>query len=558
MPSQTASNPKARRKAKPNNVRSRSGSVEGDGSPSAKWSGGWRALCLCTLSGCCWFLACTPYNLWLLAWIAMIPALFVLDYVPTARKAAFFCWVAGAASTGGGYYWLIELMRRFGELPWPAAFLIFALFCAYQGTIFLFFGVAVHYIRQRTHFPMVVLAPVVMVTFELIVPLIFPSYLAIVLAGHPLAIQIADLAGPLGVTALLLVVNGAAYDVLRDRRKGLRPALAAVVIVAAVLLYGFVRMRQFDAAIAAAPKLAVGVVQPNVPYDQKGVKHPQLAISQLNDLQEQSRQLERAGAQLIVWSESAYPFALPTLLKADYPEADSRHILRGFSTPTVVGALAQSPDGADLYNSAWLFDRDGRVAGRYDKMRLLAFGEHIPAVDTFPWLRDLVPPGFGVFTPGKEAVALPLATGAGEVRLGAVICYEDILPGFLRQVGEQHPHLLVNLTNDTWFGEKTEPWEHLALATFATIEQRTALVRAVNSGVSAFIDPNGRVFQKTYAVDPYIHPHPATSSLATVPLMEGGHTVFARVGNLFAYLCVAVTLLLLVKAARTTNLPADI
>lgn len=554
MPSQTASNIKAQRKAKPNDVRSRSGGLHPEVSPSAKWSRGWRAVSLCTLSGCCWFLACTPYNLWLLAWVAMLPALFVLDHASTARKAALFCWIAGTVTTAGGYYWLIELMRRFGDMPWPAAFLLYALFCAYQGTIFLFFGLVAHFIRKRAQLPMILLAPVVMVTFELIVPLIFPSYLAIMLAGHPLAIQVADLAGPLGVTALLFVVNGAVYDLLMDRRRGLRSALAAVVILSAALLYGFVRIRQVDAAIAAAPKLAVGVVQPNVPYDQKGVKHPQLALSQLNDLQEQSQQLESTGAQLIVWSESAYPFALPTQLTADYPEGDSRHIRRGFSTPTVVGALAQSPDGADLYNSAWLFDRDGRITGRYDKMRLLAFGEHIPALDTFPWLRDLVPPGFGVFTPGKEAVALPLAIGsAGNVRVGAIICYEDILPEFLRQVGEHHPHLMVNLTNDTWFGEKTEPWEHLALATFATVEQRTALVRAVNSGVSAFIDPNGRVVQKTYAVDPYIHPHPPTSSLATVPLMEGGHTVFARVGNLFAYLCVAVTLLLLVRAMRVHN-----
>ena len=101
--------------------------------------------------------------------------------------------------------------------------------------------------------------------------------------------------------------------------------------------------------------------------------------------------------------------------------------------------------------------------------------------------------------------------------------------------------MLINLTNDTWFGEKAEPWQHLALAVFASVEQRTTMVRAVNSGVSAIIDADGRVVQKTYAVDPYLHPRPADKMLGTVALIEGGHTVYQAVGNLFAYLCTLLT-----------------
>jgi len=348
---------------------------------------------------------------------------------------------------------------------------------------------------------------------------------------------------------LLFVVNGALYDLLTERQRGLRSAFAGALVLAAALVYGFVRMRHFDAASASAPKIAAGVVQPNVAYDEKGVQHPNFAASQLSALQDQSQQLERSGAQLIVWPESAYPYTLPTDLKNDFVETDSRRIRRGFSTPTVVGALTQTRDGAVLYNSAFLIDRKGNIAGRYDKMRLLAFGEHIPGGDSLPWLRELVPQGFGDFTPGDEARSLPFTIpGTGNVRLGAAICYEDILPEFLREVGAHHPHLLVNLTNDAWYGETAEPWQHLALAVFASVEQRTGMVRAVNSGISTFIDPNGRVIEKTYAVDPYIHPHPATSSLAALPLIEGGHTIYAKVGNLFAYLCGVVTVILLIRS----------
>ena len=150
---------------------------------------------------------------------------------------------------------------------------------------------------------------------------------------------------------------------------------------------------------------------------------------------------------------------------------------------------------------------------------------------------------------GVQTCALPIftlqAADGSDWRLGPVICYEDILQGFVRGVGQLHPNLLVNLTSDSWFGADTEPWEHMALAVFASVELRVSMVRAVNSGVSSMIDPNGRVIAKTYADDPYRHPRAADGLMVTVPKMTGGHTVFVAVGNLFAYLCLGASALLL-------------
>jgi len=506
------------------------------------------ALALATLSGCLWFLSCTPFDVSTLSWIAMVPLLYVVDRIGTRLRATLFSWWAGAVMVGGGYYWIIALLRRFAGLPLPGAFLVYVLFCAFQGSVFLLFGFFVGAIRRRSALPMTLLAPLAMVTSELLVPLLFPAHQGIMQAWHPLVIQIADLTGPAGVTALLLMVNGAIYDLLTRKRQALAPAIAAALLLAASFVYGYFRIRQFDAASAAAPQLAVGVVQPNVAYNEKGVEHPELAGQQLAAMQAQSRALENAGAQLIVWPESSYPYGLPRDFLKDFPESNPRQIKRGFAAPLVVGAVTFSSDGQKIYNSALLIDRDGRPAGRYDKMRLLAFGEYIPAADEFPWLRRLVPPGFGDFTPGTEVPTLPLATSDGRVwKLGALICYEDILPGLIRRISAQHPNLLVNITNDTWFGEKAEPWQHLALAVYASVEQRVSMVRAVNSGVSTFIDPTGRIIEKTYAVDPHFHPTPASAALAKLPLLEAGHTLFAKVGNLFAYLCAICIALLLVK-----------
>jgi apolipoprotein N-acyltransferase len=503
-------------------------------------------LALSTLSGCLWFLSCTPFDLSPLSWIAMVPVLFVVERASTRLRASLFCWLTGTVAIGGGYYWMIELLRRFADLPLPLAVLLYLVFSAYQGSVFVLFGWMVRTIRRRTSYPMVLVAPLVIATSELLVPLLFPNHLAIVQAWHPMVIQIADLTGPIGVSALLIVVNGAAYDLLTLRRKGVVPAVAAAVVLVAALVYGHFRMRQVDALSAVAPKLAIGVVQPNIAYNEKGLDHPEQASRQLAALQEQSRKLEKSGAQVIVWSETAYPYPLPDDFHADFPESDSRRIRRGFTTPTVVGVLTEPHDRSTTYNSAMLLNREGQEAGRYDKMVLLAFGEHVPGDEYFPWLGKLLPEGFGGFTAGKEARLLPLRTADGNSwRLGAIICYEDIIPGLLRRVGALHPHLLVNLTNDSWYGAGAEPWQHLALAVFGTIEQRTGMVRAVNSGISAFIDANGRLVQRTNAIDPYLDPRPAESSLATLPLLEGGSTVFAKVGNLFAYLCGLCTVILL-------------
>jgi apolipoprotein N-acyltransferase len=217
--------------------------------------------------------------------------------------------------------------------------------------------------------------------------------------------------------------------------------------------------------------------------------------------------------------------------------------------PVLIGASTYDAARNDAFNSALLIDRSGRMIGRYDKVRLLAFGEYIPGIETFPWLKNLLPVGAGHFTAGTGPGVLTVQDPAGlSWRLGTVICYEDILPRFLRRVGLLQPNLLVNLTSDSWFGANAEPWQHLALAVFSTIELRVAMVRAVDSGISALIDPNGRLLQKTYADDPLLNPRAADGIVVTAPRMEGGHTLYVAVGDSFAYLCIGASLLLLARA----------
>ncbi len=539
---------------------------------------GWLvALPVVLISGLLWVLAAPAWDLWPLAWLAPAPLVWVIDRAPTPRRARRLAWLSGTLTSLLGFSWVVELLHRYSSLAWPLALLALLLLAAYQGLIFWLFALLCRRIRDFTRargapLPMALVAPLCMVTAETVVPTLFPYTLAITQAWQLHVIQIAELTGPVGVTALLFAVGGALHDVAVETapRRRLIPVAATALLVAAVLIYGHLRIGAVDRQRAAAPVLPVGLVQGNIAFDGPAVARPGYPQRVLHDLQRESADLQARGARLIVWSESSYPFyvarhplpqvADPSLrrdplvlegnpcLEEETDPARScwRAVPPVFTAPLVFGASSYRVpyDSADYpYNSAFFLVGD-RLVARYDKRNLLWFSEHIPLVDTFPWLADVLPRGSGNFARGTELTTFPLEIDETTHRLGPMICLEDTLPGYGRELASLHPDLLVNLTNDTWFGESAEPWQHLALSVFRAVELRTDLVRAVNTGVTAFVDATGRVREHTEVVDPAAHPTPMSGILAQTALLEGGHTVFARIGNLPAYLVIAVTLFL--------------
>jgi apolipoprotein N-acyltransferase len=208
-----------------------------------------------------------------------------------------------------------------------------------------------------------------------------------------------------------------------------------------------------------------------------------------------TRELQRAGAlDLVVWSETSVMSAV------DERNASAKLAARFASqlgVPALFGGVLvrEVSDEREyvLFNSALLTDRTGQLVGRYDKQFLLAFGEYLPFGDTFPVLYRWSP-NSGKFTPGSTLDPLSLG-GKG---IATFICYEDINPGFVNSIVKRgSSQLLANLTNDAWFGDTTEPWIHLALSQFRAIEHRRFFVRSTNSGISAFVDPVGRITQHT-------------------------------------------------------------
>jgi apolipoprotein N-acyltransferase len=512
---------------------------------------------LSTLAAALLVLSVPRVNAWPLMWIALVPQLHVALGSKTAKRAFLHGWLTGTLANTAGFYWMDGLLERFGHMSRLEALPIMLLLTSYQGLEFALLSWGVFRLRARTEgrLSIALMAMLVMAAIELAMPQVFPFYLAISQAWVPLVIQCADLTGPIGVTALMMAWNGALVDAWHGVRAGrgrraLRPLAVASAFVVLDLVYGGVRLHQVDAARAAAPKVKTGLVQANVGILEKW--DPREFANLLDTHQRASAELARAGAELMVWPESSYPYALPRPFEHDWPEGDPRRVRVGFDTPLLFGALTrtagppQKPADRFPYNTALMMDAEGTIRGAYDKVFLMLFGEYIPFYDTIPWFTELFPEASN-FSRGSEPGSFPLRVRGHDYLLGPLICYEDILPSFARRVAKLSPNAFINITNDAWFGRTSEPYQHLALAVFRSVEHRLEMVRAVNTGVSAHIDAAGRVRARTDSVDPAETPDaPPSTLLVELALLDGGG-LYRHVGDLFGFGCLLALVALVLR-----------
>lgn len=436
-----------------------------------------------------------------LAWFCLVPLLVVLDDARLAPGAVVaISSIFGLAVHAIGSTWFLGALREFGDLSLAISVTSFILLCLVQGAPLILFGIATHLLVHRGGLPLVWAAPLSLVACEWLSPAIFPAYLANTQYRWTIAIQSLDLWGPLGLSFLLalssaVIYTGARAALDREARDLIVAAPVVIGLVAANLAYGAVRMREVDARVdGATHRIEVGVVQTNMGAHQKH-RDPEEGVRRHR---EQSLAAVQAGAELLIWPETALPWSISP---AD--EHVISAVLAQVGQPVILGGIRTEarPGRVVAFNTAFAADSNGGVRGRYDKVRLVPFAES-PA-----------------FEPGGTPEVLAL----DGVRYGTGICYEATLPSLVRRLMRAEPDVLVNLTNDAWFGDTRQPHVHLALATFRAVEHRRFLVRAANSGVSAIVDPNGRVVRRTATFT-------RANLLGTVvPL--GGRTVYGRLGD---------------------------
>ncbi len=475
------------------------------------------------LSGLLYWLAFAGMDVWPLAFVAWVPLVVAMQR-QTPRRAAALGWLAGVTMNVFGFFWLQDMLRTFSGFPAPVCFLFVLVVCAYQGGRIALMGWLYGRASARG-WPAALVFAAAFAVSELAYPLLFPWYYAATVHQVPLLTQTADLGGPILVGLVLVGFNLAVAEPIVARLERRRPALAVVAAgVLALALgsgYGALRMRAVDAAARAAPASTVGVVQANM-----GLMEKRASVDEgLQRHLRLSAELERTSkVDFLVWSETS---AMRPVREDDYRQELLAGVGRRIGAPAIFGAVVYQrvPDEREvvLHNTAISSDERGAVTGRYDKQYLLMFGEYLPFGDSLPVLYKWSP-NSGHFSPGTSLEPLELDVGGQAHRVTTLICYEDILPEFTNDaVRHGDPELLVNMTNDAWFGDTSEPWEHLALAQLRAVEHRRFLVRGTNSGVSAVVDPVGRVVAHTATF--------RTDALAVPIRWMRSRTVYERTGD---------------------------
>ncbi len=365
-------------------------------------------------------------------------------------------------------------------------------------------------------------------------------------------IQIADLTGSWGVSFLPAMINAAVFLTARNLAASsesrtlnseLKTALVPLLILTAVLGYGFFRLRGFSKA-PAGTTLTVTVVQANVPMREKWL--PEMTAPVLEDYLRRSGEAvaaaEKVGRKpdLIVWPETAVTACL-----AGEPELTRR--IREAAGRTGAHFLTGNVTFAgeeDVYNSATLVSPGTEVLPRYDKLHLVMFGEYLPLGE--PLRRLGLFPEVGDFRAGKEYTIFTLPRPP--VRFACLICFEDIFPELARRFKKEGAQFLVNVTNDAWFGRTGAPYQHAQASVFRAVENRLNVVRAANTGLSCFIEPTGRI--KSSVRDEkgreIFVPGFRTETLSVVYR----ETFYGRCGDWFAWLAVAAVFLFLFRPTR--------
>ncbi len=492
-------------------------------------------------------LAAPPVGWWPAGVVAWAPLALITATRPPWH-AAMMGWAQGTVAQAAALASVAQALHTAaGASTWVAVFGVGVL-SLYEGARF---GVLA-FAASRAHvngWPFLLAFPLALVLSERLYPTFFPWTTALLLHGAPVLLQTADLAGTMGISLWtgLVCASLANAWVQRDRwRSRLSVDLAVPACTCAVVwLYGVASEHAAQERLTAAPSATIGLVQGNLDKVTGQVTDP------APQYREASLDLVRgAGVDLLVWPETAMHQPIRAedlerfLANRIFSDAAKAQPAR-LRVPILAGFVIDRPDsdqvaqapgsGRRRFNSAVLATPDGHVSGSYDKRSLVMFGEYIPGEHALPWLRRILPRA-GSFSPGKSHEA-PLSLG--DERILPLICLEDTLEDRVRtDVADLDPDLIINLTSDAWFGASRVPALHLALATMRAIEHRRFLVHATNTGVTAVVDPTGRVVDE-------LPRQQQTTGRATIRWLRGA-TFYGRCGTAIEWALVALGLIVVV------------
>lgn len=446
---------------------------------------------LALLSGLLLGLSCLDADWYLAGWLGFLPLLFAIEG-GSLRHSYWLGAIAGVAFWAGVSYWLADFTANLKGYPPPLNFLIAGLFWLYAGQGFGLAVLLYQWLRQQLSRGQSFLLPLVFVSVFSLYPTLFSLRLSEGQTGFPLALQGADLVGAYGADFMLVLTSAALFAGIK-RRGAQREVLLAAGLLAVWFGYGYVALERWDAAVAAWPGKRIGIVQPN---DRPSIGIPPPAPGYSRALPpelEMTARLAAAGAQLVIWPEARYKgyFDQPAVRDA-YEHSIGQH-----GAAVLFHDLERRQEASRWlqHNAAVLLDVEGQHQGTYRKMKLFAFGEYTPLVGELPWVRQQVESYFGDFladlTPGTAQESWTVAG----MRIVPKICYESAFPAFMADgIGaDAAGKVVVLLSQDGWFGESRQPYQHLWQSALRAVENRVPVVHVINNGPSGVVLPSGRI-----------------------------------------------------------------
>jgi apolipoprotein N-acyltransferase len=498
---------------------------------------------LTVASGLSLALAFPKFDLSLFAWVAFVPLLFAVDGQPLGRVFGYG-WLQGLACYVASLYWVVYTLHHFAGVHTVLAVIPLLLL---TGAMAVFTGLALwaaEFCASSLRLPIFVTLPIAWTAVEWLrsfFPIGFPWDLLGYTAYRNLElIQFAEFTGVYGISALIVFFNAVIFAVLFQRhtrrvQTWSLSVLTGLMIVAVV--FGRLRMNRVE-AWPAEGSLKVAMVQGDIPQTIKW--DPNFLPASFKVYVEQSELAARHGADLIVWPEAAAAFFFqpdnryPARLLDDAAYRDRLlQLARETGEPILFGApvLGVEDGRTGFYNRAYLVSGRGTVEAWYDKIQLVPFGEYVPMRSVLGYFVKRIVAGFGDMFPGRTQTVFDVK-GA---KLGVLICYESIFPDLTRRAVKRGAEILVNITNDAWYGRSSAPYQLLAMAAMRAVENKVPMVRVANTGISAVIEPDGRITARTPLFK-------RGTEIETVGWRRE-HTFYSEFGDLFAELCFVLTVL---------------
>jgi apolipoprotein N-acyltransferase len=481
------------------------------------------------------------------AWISLAPLLLAVSgrFSLSARRAFLLGILTGAVYFAGTLYWLVETMTTFGGLSTPLAVIAAALLVAYLALFPGIFALVQWRLARAFGTAAVLLAPAVWVATEMGRTYIWDGFpwelLGYSQAGVLPIAQLASVVGVYGLSALVAGVSAVCAFAAVDagRRRWVAAAAAAVVLLGSGV-WGMARIRSSALTQQGTP-IRVAVVQGNILQDDKW--NPALAGPIMQRYIDMTREAIGRGARFIIWPESSTPFNY----EEEPPRAEAvRRLAREAHVTLLIGSdqiekiqpvPAGRPPAPHYYNAAFLIQPDGTTGAVYRKIHLVPFGEYVPLKRLLFFVGTIVE-AVSDYSPGTETVLLPVAGH----QASTAICYEVIYSSLMRAFVTRGSELLTTITNDAWYGRSSAAYQHWQQASLRAVEEGRYLARAANTGISGFVDPYGRVLQRSELFRTAV----MTEDLRFID----ARTIYSRIGDLVGWLSVALTAAALVAARR--------